>query len=183
MDFCNRELKAEDIPLIAGYWASLTSSDIKRMYIDETKLSSKEELSARLVKLLDIPPAERPADPLIWEVNGKAVGMTNLNNIVRGEEASIHLHVFDAQNRGKGYGRRLFMLSVQKYLERHQLKKVVCEPAATNPPPNRMMQALGVPVVQSYLTKTPSVICFEHEVNRYEFDEALADRITKELRT
>jgi RimJ/RimL family protein N-acetyltransferase len=172
MEFLNRELRAEDIPLITGYWDSITPSDIQRMYIDVSKLPSKEEQAERLKTLLDTPPAERSADPLIWEVDEKAVGMTNLNNIVRGEEANIHLHVFDPQSRGKGIGRRLFIISVHKYLQRHQLKKVICEPAATNPDPNRLMQTLGIPVVRKYLNKTPSVICFEHEVNRYEIDWA-----------
>jgi RimJ/RimL family protein N-acetyltransferase len=179
--FSNRELKVQDIPLIVGYWQSLAPDDITRMYIDAAKLHSSDEMEARLLKVLETPPAERQADPLLWEVNQKTVGFTNLNNIERGEQASIHLHMFNAQNRGKGYGRRLFMLSVQKYLRRHQLKKVICEPAATNAGPNGLMRALGFPIERTYLTKTPSAICFEHEVNRYEIDQVLADGVMKQL--
>lgn len=41
-----------------------------------------------------------------------------------------------------------------------------------------MMRALGIPVTHTYRTK-PSVICFEHEVNRYEIDEAILNGILK----
>ena len=44
---------------------------------------------------------------------------------------------------------------------------MVCQPAAANAGPNGMMRSLGIKPVRTYVT-TPSVICVEHEVNRYE---------------
>ena len=177
----NRELTLKDVPLITSYWQSLTSDDIKRMYIDLTKLNFGEELAMRLSKTVDTPPSERQYDPLIWEIDTQAVGVTNLNNIERGEQANIHLHIFSKLNRGKGFGRCLFMLSVQKYLVRHRLKRVICEPASSNPDPNGLMRSLGIPVVRTYVTKTPSPICFDHEVNRYEIDHTLMELVMDRL--
>ena len=146
------------------------------MCVDKTQLPSSSDLNARLTKLLDTPLPDRASDPLIWEVDSKAVGLTNLNAIERGKQADIHLHLFDPHSRGKGLGRRLFMMSVQKYFQRHGLAKIVCQPASANPGPTGLMRALEIPVARTYLTK-PSMICFEHEVNRYEINQAIVNRI------
>lgn len=148
------------------------------MFIDPKKLSADADFRNRLSKLIDTPLLDRAADPLIWECDGKAVGFTNLNNIQRGFEADIHLHLFEGSVRAKGLGRRLFAKSVQKYFERHDLKRIVCQPASTNSAPNGLMKALGVPVARTHQT-IPSAICFEHEVNRYEITKTWVTEICR----
>ena len=138
------------------------------MSIDPQKLPDPAAFAARMEKVVDIPATERQADPLIWLAGNKPVGFTTLNNIQRPEQGDIHLHMIDPSLRGKGYGQILFMMSVNEYFRRHSLKKIICQPSAKNPAPNRLMAALKVPITKTYLT-IPSPICFEHEVNRYEF--------------
>jgi hypothetical protein len=75
-------------------------------------------------------------------------------------------------SRGKGYGRRLFVMSLKEYFKRHGLEKIICQPSSLNPYPNKMMEALGVKPIKTYRTM-PSVICYEHEVNRYEWTKGL----------
>ena len=141
-----RELEERDIPLIDTYWRSLTQDDLNRMSIDCDRIPASDEFRARLTKLLDTPLSDRASDPLVWEVDGTAVGFTNLNNISRGNQADIHLHMFDSKFRGKGLGRRLFVRCVQKYFQRHHLTKIICQPASTNPGPTGLMRALRIPV-------------------------------------
>ncbi|MGZ6479507.1 MAG: hypothetical protein ACXWQE_09410 [Bdellovibrionales bacterium] len=59
------------------------------------------------------------------------------------------------------------MLSVKEYFKRHGLKKIICQPSARNPGPNALLAALGIPITKTYRT-IPSLICYEHEVNRYD---------------
>lgn len=167
-----RDLQEADISLIDSYWQSLNEDDLKRMCVDSQKRPSSVEFRARLTGLLSVAPTDRVADPLIWEVDGTAIGFANLNAFKRPEQADVHLHMFAKNFRGKGLGRRLFIMSLERYFKRHRLAKIICQPAAANPYPNAMMKALGVAPVKTYRT-IPSGLCYEHEVNRYEFDEQM----------
>jgi RimJ/RimL family protein N-acetyltransferase len=168
-----RDLQLPDIPILSNYWSSLTPADLTRMSIIAEKLPTPAEFQARLAKLIPIPLIERQADPLIWLIDNKPVGFTNLNNIQRPGQGDIHLHMIDAGMRGKGYGQKLFMMSVNEYFKRHGLRKIICQPSAKNPAPNKLMAALKMPILKTYTT-IPSVLTFEHEVNRYEFQPSNA---------
>ena len=162
-----RELRAEDIALIDGYWSSLSEADIARMHIDAPRVVTGAALHERLRKAIDTPARERLVDPMIWELDGRSVGFTNMNNFDRAAaEADIHLHMVDESLRGKGFGKRFFAMALERYFERHALEKIVCEPASTNPGPNALLRSLGFTPVRTY--RKTSAYCFEHEVHRYE---------------
>ncbi len=162
-----RDVELGDIPVLNGYWQGLSDADIQRMFIDRSKILTPEEFTERVTKTIGTPLKERNTDPLIWELNGKAVGFTTLTNIERGKTADIHLHIVDPEVRGQGLGTQWFALSLKKYFQRHGLEKIVCTPASTNPGPNALLRGLGVKPVRTFVT-TPSPICVEHEVSRYE---------------
>src|SRR5688572_11584011 len=152
--------ETRDIPMLDQYWQKLSDEDVARMGIDRAKLPTSAEFTARVAKTLETPVKERLADPLIWELDGRAVGFTNLNAFDRPKQAEIHLHLIDKSLRGKGLGAQWFALSLKKYFQRHGLEKIVCQPAAANAGPNGMMRSLGIAPVRTYVT-TPSVICVE----------------------
>ena len=82
-------------------------------------------------------------------------------------EAFIHLHLWKSQLRRAGLGTEFVRRSAAFYFERFNLQKLVCEPWAENPAPNRVLEKLGFAFVRRYRT-IPGVIAFEQEVNRYE---------------
>ena len=57
--------------------------------------------------------------------------------------------------------------SANFYFERFDLKKLLCEPSADNPAPNRVLEKLGFAFIRRYRT-IPGVIAYEQDVNRYE---------------
>lgn len=162
-----RDVEAADVPVLNAYWQGLSDDDIARMHIDRGQLRASEVFLARVGETIVTPHAKRLADPLIWELDGRAVGFTTLTNIERGKQAHIHLHLIDPSLRGKGLGKQWFALSLKTYFRRHNLEKIVCEPASGNPGPNGLMASLGIRPVRNYVTK-PSPLCVEHEVTRYE---------------
>ena len=87
-----REVEARDIAVLDHYWQTLTDEDLQRMFIDKSKLPTSEEFTAKVTKVISTPVGERQADPLIWELNGRAVGFTTLNNIEKGKQAE-YLHL------------------------------------------------------------------------------------------
>lgn len=163
-----RDFRLEDLPMLDDYWKRQTPADMTRMGIDPAKLAkihvSPEEVAADLALPLD----RKKWDRLIWEVDGQPVGMATLREIRPGRDAEIHLHVFHDSFRKRGFGHRLFAMSLTTFAERFSLERIACEPAAHNPGPNRLLQKLGIPLVRTY-RKVPSIICYEHEVNRYEW--------------
>jgi len=86
---------------------------------------------------------------------------------VPGDIGSIHLHMWRADLRGKGYGPLLFCLSAIDFYQRFNLKRIICEPKADNPMANRMLQRIGFPIVLTHVAASSelSVVC---ELNRYE---------------
>jgi RimJ/RimL family protein N-acetyltransferase len=57
--------------------------------------------------------------------------------------------------------------SANFFFERFNLQRLVCEPWAENPAPNRVLEKLGFRFVRRYRT-IPGVIAYEQDVNHYE---------------
>jgi RimJ/RimL family protein N-acetyltransferase len=54
-----------------------------------------------------------------------------------------------ADLRGKGHGAHLFCLAAVDFYKRFNLKRIICEPKADNPAPNRLLQRIGFPLVST----------------------------------
>lgn len=167
-----RELESRDVPCIVRYWAEATPQDLARMGVDPTLLPTPEQMTAGIHAALALPLEQRKAFSVVWERDGRAIGVVTLKRIQPGEEADIHLHVWEPTERRKGHGRLLFAMAALQCLQRYRLKRIACEPSSANPQPNGMLRALGIPCVRTYRTRS-SELTFEAEVNRYEMDEAL----------
>lgn len=166
-----RDMVASDVPLVQSYWMELTQSDIARMSVNPQKISIKARQVENYLELAGTEYRDRTIDALMWELNGKPIGVSTLRHILFGDSAEIHLHIIDPLLRRSGYGHRFFALSLEEYFRRFELRLIVCEPSAQNPAPNRLLQKLGFTVARTYVTH-PSEVSVEHEVNRYEITPA-----------
>ncbi|KUG08042.1 GNAT family N-acetyltransferase [Solirubrum puertoriconensis] len=158
-----RELEARDIEAIADYWLQAEPAYLTGMGVDLGKLPTREAWRQMLQAQLAASLPEKQSYCLIWEVDGRAVGHCNINKIKPGEEAYMHLHLWDAEVRKQGYGTALVQLSLPYFFGNYQLKRLCCEPYALNPAPNRTLPRLGFELVQEYTT-TPGQINFEQPV-------------------
>jgi len=107
---------------------------------------------------------------MIWLFNGKAIGHCNVNNIIFGQSAFMHLHMWNAPNRKKGMGSQLVQLSIPYFFKHLELKELFCEPYALNPAPNKTLAKLGFQFIKKHVT-IPGSLNFEQEVNRWRFDQ------------
>lgn len=158
-----RELTRKDIPLIADYWLTSDALYLCSLGVDSTKLPSHEQFTSMLQSQLNVPYPEKKAYALIWEEDGKPIGHSNVNPIVYSDHAFMHLHIWEAVNRKKGFGEDLIKLSLPYYFTNLKLKKLYCEPYAHNPAPNNLLQKTGFTFVKEYVT-TPGSITFEQPV-------------------
>jgi RimJ/RimL family protein N-acetyltransferase len=170
-----RPLASEDFDGYIAYFTRPSKADAERMGLAIDRVPSATRLRSDLEAMIAAPVDQLRSFILAWCVDGNAIGHSSLKDIVPGEFGSIHLHMWRADLRGKGYGPRLFCLSVLDFYERFNLKRIICEPKADNPMANRMLKKIGFPLILTRVAASSelSVVC---ELNRYEILREVADR-------
>ena len=157
----------EEYELMLDYFYEADDSFLRGMGVDPLKLPERNKWLDALLADHEKPDSERDRFYLVWIFRGRRVGHSSINKIVVGTEAFIHLHLWDPQLRRAGLGTEFVRRSANFYFERFNLKKLVCEPSAENPGPNRVLEKLGFAFIRRYRT-APGVIAYEQDVNRYE---------------
>ena len=161
-----REMTLADVPLIADYWLQASPEHLTAMGVDLSKLPTREELEGMLTTQFHTTVQEKRSYCLIWEEQGKAVGHCNTNPTRFGQDAFMHLHLWEAASRKKGSGSALLSLSLPLFFERLALQQLHCEPYALNEAPNRTLQRLGFTLLKEYTT-IPGSLSFEQPVKRW----------------
>ncbi len=164
-----REIQESDIDLIAQYWLGSDKVFLEGMGVDTTKLPSRQEWRQMLSEQLSQPYDQKKSYCIIWLVNNIPVGHSNVNKIIFGKEAYMHLHIWNSAVRQKGLGVQLIRKSLPYFFKNLQLAKLYCEPYALNPAPNKTLKKAGFTLVKEYIT-TPGWINFEQPVKLWELD-------------
>ncbi|HEU0274999.1 MAG TPA: GNAT family protein [Candidatus Udaeobacter sp.] len=157
----------EEYELMVDYFLKADEVFLRGMGVDRLKLPERDKWLDALLTDHQKPDNERDRFYLIWKFGGNRVGHSSINKIVPGTEAFIHLHLWNSQLRRAGLGTEFVRRSANFYFQRFNLKKIVCEPRAENPGPNRVLEKLGFAFIRRYRT-IPGFIAYEQEVNRYE---------------
>ena len=162
-----REISFDDIDLIADYWESSDPAFLVSMGVDLSKLPSRPGLKEMLHQQLSQSYNEKKSYAIIWLVNGEPAGHSNTNKIVFGEEAYMHLHLWNSTHRKIGLGSQLVKMTLPYFMYNLKLKKLICEPYALNPAPNNTLRKVGFEFVKCYRT-IPGSLNFEQDVNQWE---------------
>lgn len=171
-----REIQQSDIGLITQYWLSADAAFLKGMGADIAKIPNKEEWQKMLSEQISKPLQQKQSYCIIWQLDEKPIGHSNVNKIIYAQEAYMHLHIWTSSIRKKGLGIELVKMTLPYFFENLQLKKLYCEPYALNPAPNKILQKAGFEFVKKYTT-IPGSLNFEQEVNLWE----LSDEKLKEI--
>jgi RimJ/RimL family protein N-acetyltransferase len=162
-----RELQENDISCIADYWLNADRSFLKSMGVDISKLPREDEWSAMLKEQLSQSYRNKSSYCIVWLLNDEPIGHSNINKIVFGDEAFMHLHIWKPSERKKGLGPGFIRQSLPYFFKNYNLKKLFSEPYALNPAPNKALQKAGFKCIKSYIT-TPGWINFEQQVNLWQ---------------
>jgi RimJ/RimL family protein N-acetyltransferase len=163
----------DDIPNIVRYWTTLSEADAERMGCDLSRFPTSEEYTFTLGEQLRDPPEAATAFYSMWVVDGQTIGFASLKNIHFGIRGEMHLHMWDSDRRGKGIGGRLFCMSAIDFFERFKVSEIICEPGASNPHPNRMLQKVGFPLTGSRVGQS-SELSDERLLNTYAITREVA---------
>ncbi|TYP96042.1 RimJ/RimL family protein N-acetyltransferase [Tenacibaculum adriaticum] len=167
MEIKVRHSKPEDFILISNYFTKKPNDYWLNMGVDPTKLPNEEFWLNKLNEEYIKPLQEKNLFYLIWEINGEAVGHSNVNNIVFGEEAEMHLHIWNSENTKKGVGMNLLKLTIPMYFKVLKIEKLFCQPYAYNPAPNKVIPRLGFDFVKKHKPIPVGWIHLDDDMNRY----------------
>lgn len=162
-----REIQEKDIDHIVQYFLNADSAFLIKMGVDLKKVPPKDEWIKMLSDQLDQPYEEKKSYCIIWQVDDKPIGHSNVNKIIFGVEAYMHLHIWTVDVRKKGMGTGLVKKTLPYYFENLKLKKLYCEPNAFNAAPNKTLEKAGFQFVKKHIT-TPGWLNFEQPVNLWE---------------
>lgn len=174
MQLSVREIEEKDVPNIVSYWHQTDHNFLINMGVDIAKIPAQQDLCHMLISQISLPYAEKQSYCIIWQANGEAVGHSNVNKIVYGQEAYMHLHLWQNTSRQKGMGSALVKMTLPYFFQNLQLKSLYCEPYALNPAPNKTLQRVGFTKLKTYIT-IPGYLNFEQEVNLWQMS---ADQLT-----
>ena len=166
-----RNFQVTDIPYILDYWFLSGEAHLRGMGVDTNRLPDRKEMKAFLSEQLALADHEKASLAMIATLDGQPFGHCNVNQITFGEEAHMHLHIWQQAYRKKGFGEQLVLASIPEFFGRLQLKRLWCEPYAENKAPNATLKKIGFQFKKNHFT-IPGSFSFEQSVNQYELTRA-----------
>jgi RimJ/RimL family protein N-acetyltransferase len=161
-----RELKIEDIDLIISYFLQADKALLNRMGVDPEKLPSPDDWRKKIIDDLTRPLYQKQFYYLIWELDSCPIGHSNINKIVYGDNAYMHLHLWKSGNRKRGNGAYFLRECINTFFNKFDLQNLYCEPYTLNPAPNKTLAKVGFELVKQYAT-IPGWINFHQKVNQW----------------
>ena len=161
-----REMRLDEANLVIDYFYAATPEYLDMMGVDPSRLLSPDAWRARLETEFSLPDEQRQLFPVIWLLDGVAVGYSSCDRIKFGEQANMHLHVTTPEHRRKGIGTECVRRSVEIYFRKFRLKQLFCQPNALNVPAHRTLQRAGFRYVKTYIT-VPGPINFHQAVTQW----------------
>jgi RimJ/RimL family protein N-acetyltransferase len=165
---------ADDYRRMVEYFLTADEPFLRGMGVDPNKLPERGAWLERLLSDLARPDDQKQTFYLGWDFDGDRVGHCNVNQLLYGDRAHVHLHLWDASARRAGLGTEFLRRSTRVFFQRFALQRLYCEPYAENPAPNRVLTKAGFRFLERYRT-TPGLINFEQEVNRYVLDRSVLE--------
>lgn len=165
-----RELMVEDIEHIIQYWLRSDEEFMKNMGVDTTKIPAAEMWREMLNEQIVQPYTEKQSYCIIWLINNQPVGHSNVNQIIFGREAYMHLHIWKPGERKKGAGTALVKKTIPFFFKNLQLQTLYCQPYALNAAPNKTIENAGFEFVKQYRT-IPGWLNFEQDVNLWKLSK------------
>ena len=162
-----REMDQQDIDSILHYWFNSPPGHLTGMGVDLSKIPPPGPFKEYLREQLATPIEEKISYCIIWEADGVPIGHSNTNPTTFGEQAFMHLHIWNSPVRKQGLGVAFVKMTLPFYFNKLKLKKLFCQPYALNPAPNKTMEKVGFHLVKEYET-IPGPMNFKQVVKLWE---------------
>jgi RimJ/RimL family protein N-acetyltransferase len=164
-----REMTLVETPMVMNYFRSSTPEHLEMLGVDPSRLPDPAMWAERFKQLYALPIERRWAFFVIWQANGQNVGFSSCDKIAFGEQAYMHLHITQPDQRQRGVGEACVRQSVELYFSRLELKRLFCEPNSFNVAPNRTLQKAGFVYVKTHMT-VPGPLNYHQAVTRWSIE-------------
>ncbi|PCH73760.1 MAG: GNAT family N-acetyltransferase [Flavobacteriaceae bacterium] len=158
-----RRMTRADVPYIVNYWQNASKEQLLKMGALIEKVPSEKVMTSFLESQILLPDVKKESFCTIWLLEGTPVGHCNVNTILYGKQANMHLHVWKPLERNKGYGVQFVKKSLIYFFKDLNLQNVICEPYAFNKAPNKTLEKVGFSFQKEYTT-IPGSLNFEQVV-------------------
>lgn len=163
-----RHIAEQDISYIVNYFHECSDELLFTMGVDKNKLMEKGKWCNIIAEDLNKSLHEKQFCYLLWKIDGRPIGHSNINKISYGNHAYIHMHIWHEEHRSGGNGSYFLGKCIPEYFEKFRLKKLYCEPNAHNQASNNTLARAGFIFLKEYETE-PGLINFRQKVNRWVF--------------
>lgn len=162
-----QELKEETIDPLLDYWMSCSPEYLLSLGAISSKMPTREQFRKTLEEQIKLEYRAKSSYALVWCLNNIPIGHSNVNKIIFGEHAYMHLHIWLPEHRRKGYGSELIKIGLPLFFKNLELKTLYCEPYSLNEAPNKTLVKAGFSFVNKYIT-IPGSLNFKQMVHLYE---------------
>ena len=161
-----RPMLSAEADLIIDYFHNATRAFLQSLGVDQMKLPSRETWRAHYDREFALPIAQRRSFLVLWTLDAAPIGFSTADKIVIGEQAFMHLHIFDSGRRRQGHGAALVRQTARLYFDTLRIEALYCEPYALNVAPNRTLQKAGFKYMMTHEC-VPGPLNFHQPVNRW----------------
>ena len=166
MKLCVREMKLEETEIIVNYFRQSTAEHLELLGVDPTRLPDPVRWREFCAHEYSQPIEQRKTLLVLWKLDGAAAGFSTADKIIYGQEAYMHLHMINPEQRKAGIGTACVKETAKIYFSSLKLQRLFCEPNAFNIAPNRTLQNAGFKYLKSHNT-VPSPINYHQAVTRW----------------
>ena len=166
-----REMALEEVDLVIDYFHGSTPEHLEVLGVDPKRLPSRELWREFYAGEFEKAVHDRSALLIIWELDDVPVGFSTADKITYGEQAYMHLHVIDPQQRRSGIGSACVRETTDLYFKALSLQRLFCEPNAFNVAPNRTLQGVGFRYVKTHET-VPGPLNYHQPVTRWVLEKS-----------
>jgi RimJ/RimL family protein N-acetyltransferase len=171
-----RAMRPDETHHVVDYFVKADPLDLARMGVDMAKLHKPAIWNKLLREDLGRPLPVRRWFYVLWELDDHLVGHCNVGDIAYGQEATMHLHLWQPEQRRRGFGPLLVRDSVALFFAAFQLKRLFCQPHAYNVAPHRALQRAGFEYLETRET-TPGWMNFHQPVTRWQLTKDRFDAV------
>ena len=166
MELKVRAMEPAEISLVITYFHRADRQLLLEMGVYAPNLPAPDVWLTRLQADFVKPLRERDFYYTVWELDGQLIGHCNVSDLEFGQQAKMHLHMWNNSRRRKGMGTLLVKRSLAQFFEKLALKELYCEPYALNPAPNRTLARVGFKYLYTHET-VPGPLNFHQRVTRW----------------
>jgi RimJ/RimL family protein N-acetyltransferase len=176
LDIDIRDFTRQEIEPLAKYWTGSSEEFWRARGIDKSKLQSKESFTAAYEKTFAEKGDVRSISVILLQ--GAAIGVHTLTDIIESESAVFHAHIWDEKHRGRGIGVFSYLKAADFFMKKLNLKKIIYKTLKINKSANRIKEKIGIPCLGETILESP-LFTGPLEAKLYEVDQILLAELKK----